>query len=439
MASVTLSDGTVVNNVPEGVTPQQVLDRLITKRQTDPSFFKVAGREGTASIIDNLMGMVDVPANLFARATDLGGRKRQQMTGQPQNLINPPPLSQNFVMPSSNDIFAGAQVGAENLAQAVTGSNVPPTTFQDAQAKQQQITDIGQREQPLASAIGDVTGDAMALMSLRGSIPGRSGQSIATERGLAQLNAARASTAAKSAAKQNFSAMANAPDMRRAMGALFENSSGLKSLINKSGRAAEAGLEGATVALLNGGDPLETAAYSAGGQAAGSLLLSGATGLFSGSIGGVGMKVATASLAIGSLLQLVKEGVAGGNNNILDSMSGGFSKVLLGAALGALSGVAGAGRVTQRFPVRSIPAIADGITSLQRGATISVLNELLKDPAAETVVNKLASSPDFFGAQAGRRIRRAMTTESISLSETIESLSDGNKEFRDAFNSLRNN
>lgn len=206
--------------------------------------------------------------------------------------------------------------------------------------------------------------------------------------------------------------------------------------MNRSGRAVEAGLEGATIALLNDGDPLEVAAWSAGSQAGGSLLLSGMSGIFSGGPTRIGLKILGTAAGVGTLLQILQVAGPQDDPSLIGSIEAGFPKVVGAIALGSLSGIAGLGRVSSRFPVNALPQIADAISALPRGATISVLNELLQDPAAETVVQRLASDPNFFGARAGRRIQRALTDETISLSETVENLMS-NSEFREAWEGLQ--
>jgi hypothetical protein len=101
-----------------------------------------------------------------------------------------------------------------------------------------------------------------------------------------------------------------------------------------------------------------------------------------------------------------------------------------------MSGAAGLGRISNKLPANAIPRVVDAISALPRGATISVLNEMLKDPAAATVVQKLASDPNFFGSAAARRIEHAMTDEKISISGVIEDLM-GNRQFREAWESIQ--
>ncbi len=180
---------------------------------------------------------------------------------------------------------------------------------------------------------------------------------------------------------------------------------------------------------------MELAAYSAGGQAAGSIMLSGISAI-SGN-GGIGSKSGRLLLAaggVGALLQMVKSATPGGEDSVIDSIESGFNKVLGGLALGALAGISGAGRITSRFPVRAFPDVADGITALQRGATISLLKEAVNDPTAEKVINKLSRDPNYFGPSATDRLRRAMQSERVSLSKTIEELMQG----RDFLEKLEN-
>jgi hypothetical protein len=228
---------------------------------------------------------------------------------------------------------------------------------------------------------------------------------------------------------QQLRAFANAPDAQRAMNALFSNSKGTRALLNQVGRATEAGFEGAVIAMLNEGDPMELAAYSAGGQVVGSMGLSLVSGIAgSGGLTSQGLRILGSAAGMAAFYQLAKTAIAGGDDSFLASLEGSFPKVLLSMALGSLGGLAGAGRVSSRFPVTAFPAVADGITTMQRGATISTINEMIKDPVVENVVLKLSKDPEFFGAEAGRRINRAMTTGDAGVRETIDILS-ANKKF----------
>ncbi len=214
----------------------------------------------------------------------------------------------------------------------------------------------------------------------------------------------------------------------------------MSTLMNRLGRVGETGLEGFTLAALNGqADPLETAAYAAGTQAAGSVLLGGMTGLLSGGPTKAGTKLAISAVAIGAMMQIFKAATPAGNESpveVLSSLDAGFNKVALGLAAGVVSGAAGMGRVTNRFPVTALPQVADMITSMPRAATLSVLTQILEDPAAEAVVNKISTDPGYFDPASLRRIERAFVDEKVNISTTIEDLMN-NREFRQKFEALQ--
>ena len=405
--------GTLIKNVPQGTTRQQLLNKL----SKSVSALGVAGRAGLSTLTDNVMGMVDAPLNLFARATNASVRKRAELSGQPPGigLINTPPLSQNFLMPSSNQIFAGAQVAGEKAAQLISGSNIPVASLEQAQQRQQAITQAGRQQHPIAAGVGNTAAGAFTLMSLRGP--------IAAQRGLTQLAHVRNVQAARKLAKKSANAVVDSPTLSKSMEEAVKHLTLPKTMANRAGRAAEAGLEGLTLALLDGGDPIQVAAYTAGGQAAGGILLGGISVVSGG--GGLiskGGRLMIAAAGIGALIQIFKAATPGGQDILTRSIESGFDKVTFGLALGILSGIAGAGRVTSRFPVKALPEIADAITSLQRGATISLLNDAVKDPNVEKVINKLARNPNYFGPAATAKLRRAVYSERLKVSDTIKDL-----------------
>lgn len=445
--------GTVVKNAPEGVSRAN----LIRKLSRNSSSLGVMLRNTAGSMLENAQGLakqfghltVDPLVNPLIRAKNFAqtGDIRQLEADPrfapvtPENQILPQNrpiqemgnLNPSLQLPTldRNDIFAGAQLlgefAARNDRQQMGLPMIPATNFADAQSHQQAISEASQEAYPMASMAGDVLGPAITLGALRGP--------IAAQRGISQLNHVRNMEEASRLAQRSSHAIANNPNLRSALNEAIKNSTMLKNLGNRVGRAAEAGLEGATLAVLNGGDPVEVAAYSAGGQMAGSLLLGGISVKGGQGMGKAGLTILGKAAGIAALLQLGKQFVIGGDDNPMDSLKSGFNKLLGVLALGAVSGIAGAGRVTNRFPVAALPGIADGITSLQRGATISVLNELLKDPAAEKVVKKMSREPNYFGRGATQRLQQAIESEKVSLTETIEELSRS-PDFRELLENL---
>jgi hypothetical protein len=285
-----------------------------------------------------------------------------------------------------------------------------------------------QQQSPNAFWLGQIGGDMMTLMTVRAPIASASGRG--------QLAAVQA---AKMAEKTGMP-VALAPNVASALRNAAVNSGTTKTLLNRLGRAGETGMEGFVLAALNGqADPMETAAFAAGTQAAGSVLLGGMTGLLSGGPTRAGAKLAISAVAIGAMLEIFKAVTPAGEGSsveVLKSLDSGFNKVALGLAGGIVSGAAGMGRVTNRFPVTALPQVADMITSLPRAATLSVLTNVLEDPAAEAVIKKISTDPTYFDAGSLRRIERAFVDERVNLSSTIEDLMN-NREFRQKFEALQ--
>lgn len=424
--------GTVVKNAPVGITREQLLNKL----NKDGTGLAVAGRNALSGVVNTLMAVPDLMLNASARAVNDVARFPQAIgegaaalrtgnfdhMGTTPPVINRPPLGEQFVMPRANDVYGMAQVMGENLARSnaiamgnVPARDIPAVTLEDARANQRSITDAGREQFPMSAMLGDAAGGAASLVGLRSPIAAKSA--------ISQLDHVRNVQAAQALAQRSFGAVANSPKLSSAINEAFKRSTTLRSLGNRAGRAAEVGFEGATLAFLNGGDPLEIAAYGAGGQAAGSLLLGGISIVSGrGGLGSKGLRLMGAAAGVAGLIQLVKTATPGGENSVIESVKSGFEKVTLGLALGAISGLAGTGRVANRFPVRALPELADAITAIPRGAAISVLNEALKDKNVEKVVDKLRSDPNYFGTSATNQINRALFSEKVSLSETIHGL-----------------
>jgi hypothetical protein len=437
--------GTVIEGVPVGLSKRQ----LLTKLNKSGTGARVATRNALAGVVNTVTGIPDLMMNTGAWTINKAARIPQAVGegaaalrnldfghfGTTPPLINNPPLGQRHYMPDANSIFAGAQVAGEKLAQMdaiISGNdnarNVPRTTFADAKTYQQNLSQAGREQFSGSALLGDALGGGAALVGIRAP--------IAAHRGISQLNHVNNVKAASELAKKSANAVANSPTLSAATNEALKQSTALRTLANRAGRAGEAGLEGVAVALLSGGDPLEIAGYAAGGQAAGSLLLGGITKV--GGNGDFGSKVGrltTAAVLVGGMIQLVKTATPGGEDSVLESIKSGFEKVTLGLALGAVSGIAGAGRITNRFPVKALPQIADGITAMNRGAAISVLNEALKDRTVEKVVNKLQSDAEYFGPTATAELNRAFFSEKIQVRDTIDKLMQ-NKGFAEKMENL---
>lgn len=398
--------------------------------------------QGMASrLAGNVANIPDVLANIAARSVnnaaqlpDFMNPANYQRGGgdvrnfqQPETLIPVPTLGQETIPgPTGSDLLGLSQRGGELAGAIRTGdfSQFRP----NAGAQQQARTEAMQQQSPTSFWLGQIGGDMMTMLTARAP--------IASARGNAQL----AAISAAKAAEKGGTSIALAPSVAAALKSATVNSKSTATLMNRLGRVGETGLEGFTLAALNGqADPLETAAYAAGTQAAGSVLLGGMTGLLSGGPTKAGTKLAISAVAIGAMMQIFKAATPAGNESpveVLSSLDAGFNKVALGLAAGVVSGAAGMGRVTNRFPVTALPQVADMITSMPRAATLSVLTQILEDPAAEAVVNKISTDPGYFDPASLRRIERAFVDEKVSLSTTIEDLMN-NREFRQKFEALQ--
>jgi predicted phage tail protein len=183
-------------------------------------------------------------------------------------------------------------------------------------------------------------------------------------------------------------------------------------------RAGETGLEGAYIAMLNEGDPVETAAWAAGTQTVGSLLMTA-----SGTKTGLGL---TAAAAIGMTFhQMLKDATPGGKDYILESIETSYQHLTALLIAGGMATIAGMGRAPARFQ-QNMPEIADMLTAVPRGGVLSFISEM-NDPRKDTetmelVYSQLARDPNYFGPTAARRLDRAARVEDVSIEDTINNL-----------------
>lgn len=368
---------------------------------------QAALRAGTERFANSMLGIPELAFDVAA-----GG------------MVSPMQLLKNMKtdtlpMPNGADALTAIDAAGEGAAALTTGdfSQFSPDMGEASRMR----SEVMAQQQPTASAIGGVLGDVATLATLRAPVSVARGKQIASaaERQAllrAEIQAARESGTITS------------PLMADSVPAMFQrmasNSQGFGNLMEKTGRIAETGLEGAVLGILTDKDPLETAAYAAGTQAAGNVVL----GLMPG---GSLAKIGLAAVAATTLFQVGSSVLPGGQDRILPAIEAGFNKVALGLAAGVLMGAAGMGRV----PSNAIPKIADYFTALPRAATVSVINDMQQDPVAQRVVQRLSVDPDYFGPAAGRRLERAFRNPNISISGVIDDLMD-QKAFREKFEAL---
>ena len=202
------------------------------------------------------------------------------------------------------------------------------------------------------------------------------------------------------------------PGVRRTLDRVWR-SPALRRLLRGTGRATETGFEAALLDMIKDDDPLETAAFAAGGQVLGSAALEGTKGLLSGGPTRVGIKIAAAAVATASIWQLVKDATPGGQDSVIDSVATGYEKVLLGLGAGAAAGMIGAGRGRGTQLAEDFPRLMDAIATLPRGTMIATLERLVDKPpeeqaAFETSLNQLITEPDSVSDQDLELLRQEL-------------------------------
>lgn len=303
--------------------------------------------------------------------------------------------------PRAEDLFAGAQLGGEAAAAITSGSLEPWSGIQGARDQQLAATDTAKSQHPIAFGTGQAAGDAATLLMMRAPV-----------------------VRALSGTSLSLPALSTKPGMLRALDDVL-HSGPVVSLAKTAGRATEAGIEGAILATLNDGDPLETAAYSAGAQTLGTAMLGMTDALTAGGPLKAGMKIALAAGSIASILQLGKEAMPGGRDRILESIETGYSKVMWGLMLGGLAGMAGFGRLGNTRLAENMPVFADALTAIPRGMVISKINDVLKsEEAGDTlptqIVMRAAQDPSAFSKFP--KIQKAIADEGTSLSDAANEL-----------------
>lgn len=453
MPDVRMPDGTIIRNVPEGTTKSDLMRRLSPSAQVDaptgqfdmdlanrrqpffeatqgeeqqtefrpqrrPSFGEALGRSAAERFLSNAFGAVDLAASA-------GGR---MLAGQPlvdrevnlpegadprmnQPLVNFPKVGErDLPLPTGEQAVAAgeAALGVHGALRRGEPMNIGEN-FQQARQRQQDVA----QARPGATMAGNVAGDVGTLLS--GRLPLRSAS-------------ARATRDAVTIPKAPLP-----PGLRRQVDDITKKVIATK-LPRGMRRAAETGLEGAALAVLDEGDPVMTASFSAGSQAAGSLFLSMTKPMVTSKTG------LLSTVALGAVgVQLFKEATPGGQDRILESIETSIFKVLPTVALGTLSAAAGFGRTGDRFQ-QNLPKLADAITTIPRGSIVSLLKDLSKEAEEGNdttlrVVEQFAQDPEYFGPGAMARLQRALRSEDKSVAEEVERMMR-NPDFREKLDEL---
>mgnify|MGYP000754526703 CR=1 FL=1 len=274
-------------------------------------------------------------------------------------------------------------------------------------ATEEAMTERIRQQAPVGMAVGNLTADAATLAA--GRVP-------------LALARARSPKAVETVAKTLEHARLTVPELGRKIA----QSGAMKRLARGAGRAAETSIEGAALSVLN--DPEasreEVAAVMAGagaGQAAGSV---GLTTLKTAWRNPVKFGMATIGLiAMGRQLQEF----APGANNLFDASDDVFNNTSYLLTAGFAGVLMGAGRMKPENASAAVNLMADGLTSMQRGAAISVINDAVKahsagDDSLQRVAAAMVQNPSAFTEEQRTRFEKAVTSEDRSALAEAQNL-----------------
>lgn len=333
------------------------------------------GRAATTRFAGNAMGLPELASDVMALTR---GGIRQLPRFREKNL----PL------PTGEQVMAG--IGAATQIPGALLAGEPLNIGQRFQQQQAQAAQLAQ-EQPLATGLGGLLGDAATIATGRAPLAGTGFSRF--------LRGTQPSDMAFGGAAK----FANRTELDRIV-----QSAPVQKLARGAGRSLEAGFEGATLALLNEGDPLMTAAYAAGGQAAGSAMI-GATSLRGGAL-----SIAGRAAGLTAMIQLTKSAIPGGRDRILESTEKAFDDLKLAIALGLAARTVGAGRVSGRLADR-FEKSADAISGLHRGVAISALQDATNDETGtvDRVLQHLSVNPDTFTQEQLNRLSSGLNNQKL--------------------------
>jgi len=438
--------------------PQILREPVPRETGSDVGYWPAFMRAGVGKFADAVTGIPDAIKNTVSNVgiNEIKSQsanvipftqQQQDIAGQIQNLSGPA-LSERtlpFVPNGADVLAAGDRLGevaaaAKNLDFGQFSKNpnaaTPMESLMNTEGSRLRTESMAQ-DHPVATAMGSAAGDIATLLTVRSPFAkGRNAAALSRE--VSALAPEKLTTlgndlmVAPEVRKQALSILADKANQSQAdlkfigevpdfLQVMTQRAGGWKGMMKAAGRPAEAGLEGAVLGVLTDGDPSQTAAYSAGAQAAGSVGLTFLSGMTSGKLSPMqnfGINFSLAALATAGVYQAIKEVAPGGPNSPMESLKAGYSKTALAVGAGLLSGLAGMGRL----PAAAFPKIADAISAVPRSAVISVINDMTSDTRVERVVQKVAADPEYFGPSAARRLDRAFRNPHISISGVVDDL-----------------
>jgi len=268
------------------------------------------------------------------------------------------------------------------------------TSLQETEARQEQQKE----EHPFATKAGEVGADVAAIFAGRAPF-------------LSSIKNAETFLAGKKFANAIKNPTAAGEFGNIVKGAL--DSKFMRKLMRGAGRATETGVEAAVLEAISGDDPLRTAAYAAGGQAVGSVLLNISHGVGSGGLIKGGLKFATLGAAYTAVIQMLKSTTPGGENNLLESGEKAFSHLVMLMLAGGVATAAGTGRLRGTAFSSKYPIVAETFSTLPRATMLSFLSDYVEaspdeQQTIDATLSQIQQDPEFFGPEITQRLNDAL-------------------------------
>lgn len=385
---------------PPGPTAAQML--LKRFRGTQPA--GTTPQAITAGIGERMMGNVaGLPQGLLNLSNQAFANPVRGLLGQPERPTT------DLGLPTGREMASGVESAGMFGRSLLPGGG----EFEGLpQAFEQRMDFRNQMEQdrPGATQVGQFLGDVGTLATGRAPFV----------RGPGGVFDAKIASGLENAAKAvNPSNLSTGG--RAAMQQVIK-SDAFKTFSRAGGRAAETGIEGAMLAVMQDGDPIATAGLAAGGQ----LAASGALGMAAGAVGIPGELVArraddyvpkslkgkafaavAGATVMGGLILLAKQATPGGDDYTLPSNEAGFAKYAASFLLGATAGLAGK-RTKAGGILETLPRMGDTILTIPRTGMIKLAQAAAEDPEMERAVVSITANPTGFTRNELERFRETM-------------------------------
>ena len=321
----------------------------------------------TERFLDNILGLPEMMNRVGNRAqTGINEQLAGILGPEAANfLVNPVAESEQelpFSLPSGRQSMAGIDA----VLKAMGGNFDIAGSFQEGM----DVRSALEENNPGKFQFGSHLGDAASILALRAPAVRASGTGdILAPRIISQL-------------EKVFK-----PELAGKLGRVF-------------GRSTEAGLEATLLALRDDADPIEAAAFAAGTQATAQGVLklaevAGAADIAQGRLLKGGGKIMAAAFAFGGLLQFLESGTPW-DETWVQSVEGGFDKILPMMVLGGTAAMTGAGRLSGNVPLfkgKMAAEVADAFTTLPRGTMLSLFNDLRSDSNTKSLVETMTRDP----------------------------------------------